>query len=108
MLTEAVNGDCSLSVVLDDLVVGGLGTSTLYHGVTVTLEGKSILANVDPPDVLRLSQLGVRGQEMDRLTSMVQDPSQWIPSIWSLPMMTFLRVPPFLTMKTVSLLPPST
>jgi len=49
---EAVNGDRSLSVVLDDLVISRLGTSALDHGVTVTLEGKSILANVDPPDVL--------------------------------------------------------
>ena len=51
-LTEAVNGDRALSVVLDDLVVSGLGTSALDHGVSVTLEGKRILANVDPPDVL--------------------------------------------------------
>jgi len=49
---EAVNGDRALSVVLDDLVVSGLGTSALDHGVSVTLEGKRILANVDPPDVL--------------------------------------------------------
>ena len=52
LLTEAVNGDRSLSVVLDDLVISRLGTSALDHGVAVTLEGKSILANVDPPDVL--------------------------------------------------------
>lgn len=52
MLTEAVDGDRSLSVVLNDLVISGLGTSALDHGVTVTLKGKSVLADVDPPDVL--------------------------------------------------------
>jgi hypothetical protein len=49
---ETVDGDRALAVVLDDLVVGGLGTSALDHGVAVALEGESILANVDPPDVL--------------------------------------------------------
>jgi hypothetical protein len=52
VLTEAVDGDRALSVVLNDLVIGGLSTSTLDHGVSVTLEGERILANVDPPDVL--------------------------------------------------------
>lgn len=52
LLTEAVNGDGSLSIVLDDLVISRLGTSALDQGVTVTLEGKSILANINPPDVL--------------------------------------------------------
>jgi hypothetical protein len=49
---ETIDGDGSLSVVLDDLVGSRLGASTLDEGVTVTLQGKSVLANVDPPDVL--------------------------------------------------------
>lgn len=49
---ETVDGDGSLTVVLDDLVGGRLGTSALDEGVTVTLQGKSILADVNPPDVL--------------------------------------------------------
>jgi hypothetical protein len=52
LLTEAVDGDRSLSVVLNDLVISGLGTSTLDQGVTVSLDRKRIFANVDPPDVL--------------------------------------------------------
>jgi hypothetical protein len=52
LLTEAVDGDRSLSVVLNDLVISGLSTSTLDQGVTVSLDRKRILANVDPPDVL--------------------------------------------------------
>jgi hypothetical protein len=52
VLTEAVNGDGSLAVVLDDLVLSGLSTSALDHGIAITLEGQSILADVDPPDVL--------------------------------------------------------
>ena len=50
--SEAVNGDGTLAVVLDDLVFSTLGTSALDHGVTVTLEGESVLADVGPPDVL--------------------------------------------------------
>jgi hypothetical protein len=47
--------------VLDDLVGGGLGTTALDHGVTVALEGESILANVDPPDVLESKLAGHLG-----------------------------------------------
>jgi hypothetical protein len=36
-----------------------------------------------------------------------QEPSQCTPSIWSSPMMTLLRLPPSLTMKTASESPPS-
>jgi hypothetical protein len=51
LLTEAINGDSALAVVLDDLVGRSLGTSALDHGVAVTLKGESILADIDPPDV---------------------------------------------------------
>jgi hypothetical protein len=49
---ETVDGNGALAVVLDDLVVSGLGTSAFDHGVAVALEGESIFANVDPPNVL--------------------------------------------------------
>jgi hypothetical protein len=49
--SEAVDGDGTLAVVLDDLVVGALGTSTLDEGVAVTFERESVLADIDPPDV---------------------------------------------------------
>ena len=49
---ETIDGDDSLTVVLNNLVGGRLSTSTLDHGVAITLQGKSILANIDPPDVL--------------------------------------------------------
>ena len=49
---ETIDGDDSLTVVLNNLVRGRLGASTLDHGVAITLQGKSILANIDPPDVL--------------------------------------------------------
>jgi len=52
VLTETVDGDGTLSVVLDDLVRSGLSTSSLDHGVAVALNGKSILADIDPPNVL--------------------------------------------------------
>jgi hypothetical protein len=48
---EAIDGDGALAVVLDDLVGSSLSTSTADGGVTVTLQGESILADVDPPDV---------------------------------------------------------
>ena len=38
--------------MLDDLVISTLGTSTLDEGVAVTLDGESVFADVDPPDVL--------------------------------------------------------
>lgn len=50
--SETVNGDSALAVVLDDLVIGTLGTSALDECVSVALEGESILAHVDPPDIL--------------------------------------------------------
>ena len=39
---EAVDGDGSGTVVLDDLVLGAGGTSTGDGGVTVLLQGESI------------------------------------------------------------------
>jgi hypothetical protein len=49
--------------VLNDLVGGRLSTATLDEGVTVTLQGKSVLADVDPPDVLD----GARALAVDTL-----------------------------------------
>jgi hypothetical protein len=51
LLTEAVNCDRALAVVLNDLVTGGLGASTLDHGIAIALDRESVLAYVDPPDV---------------------------------------------------------
>ncbi|EKG19819.1 hypothetical protein MPH_02888 [Macrophomina phaseolina MS6] len=48
---EAVNGDGADSVVLDDLVLGALSATAADGGVTVTLDGKSVLADGLPPDV---------------------------------------------------------
>lgn len=39
---EAVDGHIADTVVLEDLVVGALGTAADDLGVTVTLEGKSV------------------------------------------------------------------
>lgn len=50
--SEAIDRDGALAVVLDDLVIGTLGTSTLDKRVSIALEGESILADVGPPDVL--------------------------------------------------------
>lgn len=50
--SEAVNGDRANTVVLDDLVISTLGTTADDLGAAVALEGKSVLADVDPPDVL--------------------------------------------------------
>jgi hypothetical protein len=49
---EAVDGDGTETVVLDDLVFSTSGTTALDESVTVTLEGESILADLLPPDVL--------------------------------------------------------
>lgn len=38
--------------MLNNLVLSSLGTSTLDEGVTVTLDGESVLADVNPPDIL--------------------------------------------------------
>ena len=53
---ETVDGDGTLAVVLDDLVISTLGTSALDVGVTVTLEGEGVLADVGPPDVLDVAR----------------------------------------------------
>lgn len=39
---EAVDGHGALAVVLDDLVVGGLGAAALDQGVAVALEGEGV------------------------------------------------------------------
>ncbi|KAJ8116580.1 hypothetical protein OPT61_g2028 [Boeremia exigua] len=49
---EAVDGDGTGTVVLDDLVLSASGTTTGDGGVTVLLEGESVLADGGPPDVL--------------------------------------------------------
>lgn len=49
---EAIDGDRSETVVLDDLVLSTGSTTALDESVTVTLEGESILADLLPPDVL--------------------------------------------------------
>jgi len=38
--------------VLDDLVLGTLGTSTLDERVAITLKGEGVLADIGPPDIL--------------------------------------------------------
>ena len=43
---EAVDGDGSLAVVLDDLVFGTSGTSTNDIGVSIPLQGESICFSV--------------------------------------------------------------
>lgn len=50
--SEAVDGDRTQTVVLDNLVIGASGTAALDESVTVTLEGEGILADLLPPDVL--------------------------------------------------------
>lgn len=50
--SEAVDGDGANTVVLDDLVLGVASTTTDDLAVTVTLEGKSVLTDGIPPDVL--------------------------------------------------------
>ena len=49
---EAVDRDGTNTVVLDDLVLGVASTTTDDLSVTVTLEGKSVLTDGVPPDVL--------------------------------------------------------
>lgn len=39
---EAVDGDGTLSVVLDDLVVSGLCTTTLDKSIAIALKGESV------------------------------------------------------------------
>lgn len=104
---ETVDGDGSLTVVLDDLVGGRLGTATLDEGVTVTLEGKSVLADVDPPDVLdSAGTLAVDTLDLVyMLSAKVATEQAW--SSLPLPIMAFLRVAPFSRMKTASASPPS-
>jgi hypothetical protein len=49
---EAINGDGTNTVVLDNLVGSTTSTTTDDLTVTVTLEGQCILANSIPPDIL--------------------------------------------------------
>jgi hypothetical protein len=49
---EAIDGDGTNTVVLDNLVGSTTSTTTDDLAVTVTLEGQSILANSIPPDIL--------------------------------------------------------
>lgn len=50
--SEAVDGDGTETVVLDDLVLGAGSTATADKSVAVTLDGEGILADLLPPDVL--------------------------------------------------------
>lgn len=50
--SEAVDGNSTKTVVLDNLVGGSSSTTSLDESVAVTLEGKGILADLLPPDVL--------------------------------------------------------
>lgn len=50
---EVLDNDGSTTVVLDDLVFGGESTTTIDVGSTRgLLEGKSVLADILPPDVV--------------------------------------------------------
>lgn len=51
MLTEAIDGNSALAVMLNNLVRSSLGASTLDESIAVALDAESILADVDPPDV---------------------------------------------------------
>jgi hypothetical protein len=62
--------------VLDDLVGCGLGTSTADSGVTVALQGESILTDVDPPDVPDDMLVLLKKESKIDTYSMVQEPSQ--------------------------------
>jgi hypothetical protein len=51
VLTEAVDGDGAFAIVLDDLVRGGLSTSSNDTGIAITLQRERILADVYPPHI---------------------------------------------------------
>jgi hypothetical protein len=51
-LTETINSDRSLAVVLNDLVRSRLRTSALDKRIAIALERERVLADIDPPDVL--------------------------------------------------------
>lgn len=105
---EAIDGDGSGSVVLDDLVLSASGTSTRDGGVTIFLQGKSICSNVSMCEVSYEVWWYLPSQTAAHQTFLsVQEPWQWIPSIWSSPMMTLERVAPSAREKTASESPPS-
>jgi hypothetical protein len=49
---ETVDSDSTLAVVLNDLVVRTLGTSTFDERIAVTLNTERVFADIDPPDIL--------------------------------------------------------
>jgi hypothetical protein len=57
--------------VLDDLVRSVLGASAFDEGIAIALEAKSILADIDPPNVLN----GARALAMNTL-NLVYEPCQ--------------------------------
>lgn len=62
---EVLDNDGSTTVVLDDLVRGVESTTTVNVGSTRgLLEGKSVLADILPPDIVE----GARAHAVDTLT----------------------------------------
>lgn len=87
---EAVDGDGSGAVVLDHLVLGSGGTAAGDGGITILLQGEGVCTIVSgwksKETVCYLPSQTAAHQTFSR----VQEPWQWIPSIWSAPMMLSL------------------
>lgn len=89
-----------------------MSTSTNDIGSAVTLNGESVLADVDPPDVL--DGAGALAVNTLSLVLEVVAKSQFVAqtqivqgALLTLPMMRFWTVPPLATRKTASASPPS-
>ena len=50
-LTEAINGNSALAVVLNNLVLGLLSTAADDGGVTCAQDGDGVLADITEPDI---------------------------------------------------------
>lgn len=94
---------------MDNLVLGALGTTANNAvGAAAFLEEESVYYWLAKWYIRFLGRINIPSQTASHQTfSTVQAPWQCTPSIWSEPMMAFLRVPPSLMMKTASLSPPS-
>jgi hypothetical protein len=68
-LTETVNSNGSLAVVLNDLVGSRLRTPALDERIAIALERERVFADIDPPDVLD----GARALAVDTLDLVLAD-----------------------------------
>lgn len=99
--------------MLDNLVISALSTSTLNKSISIALDGESVLADVNPPDVLdSAGAFAVNTLDLvcfAKRTVSCTPCDRWKPISCYIPfpIMAFFNVAPLSRIKTASASPPS-